>query len=179
MNVSPSGGGTVQVNGVAPSSYPASYDFKNGTSVRLEAVASTGYKFDGWSESLDGTTNPATMVIDCNKKVVANFSPINHTLIINVKGNGATTPSVGSHSYGKGSTVSISAVPDSGWQFDGWTGDVAEPDSATTMVTINSDKTITVNFSQVGHNWWLTGGIIAGAIIFGVVIVLAVRSRAS
>jgi len=45
--------------------------------------------------------------------------------------------------------VSIASTPDSGWQFDSWTGDVADPDSASTTVAIKSDKTITVNFSQI------------------------------
>ena len=177
MDVSPSVGGIVKINEVALSSYPSTYGFKDGTSVRLEAVASTGHKFNGWSEDLDGTTNPTTIVIDCNKKVVANFSQINHTLIINVNGGGSTTPSVGSYSHEEGSVVNIGAVPDSGWQFDSWTGDVEEPDSANTTVTINSGTTIKANFSEVEHSWWPTGGIIFGAIIISVFIVLVVRSR--
>jgi hypothetical protein len=43
---------------------------------------------------------------------------------------------------------SIGATSD--WRFDGWTGDVADPDSASTTVTMDSDKMVTANFALVG-----------------------------
>ena len=178
MDVGP-GGGIVEVNQVTPSSYPATFTFTNGASVRLKAVPSSGYDFNNWSGDVSVTSNPITIVIDCNKKITANFFRIMHTLTMRVNGNGSTTPGVGNHTYGEGTMVSITAIPDSSWQFDGWTGNVAEPDSATAVVTIDSDKTVTANFSQVKPSWWLIGGIIAGVIIICMIILLAVRSRAA
>lgn len=71
MNVSQ--GGSVIVNQAAPSSEPATYTFKSGTHVRLEAVPASGYLFDSWSGDLSGKANPATIVMDCNKSITANF----------------------------------------------------------------------------------------------------------
>jgi len=100
-----------------------------------------------------------------------------HTLTIQVNGSGSTTPKVGNHSYEDGTIVSIIATSDSGWQFDSWTGDVADPDLVTTTVIIDSGKTVIANFSQVKPGWWLIGTIVAGVLIIGVIIWLVVRTR--
>lgn len=43
--------------------------------VSLTATPGTGYYFGGWSGDLDGTTNPATVTMDNNKSITANFYP--------------------------------------------------------------------------------------------------------
>jgi len=180
VDVSPSGGGTIEINQTAPSSYPMTSTFKNGVSVRLEAVPASGYRFDNWSGDLSGSnTNPTTIVMSCSKNITANFSQIMHTLTMQVSNSGSTTPEAGTYSYSEGTAVNITATPDNGWQFDSWTGDVADPDLATTTVTIDSDKTLAANFSQVKPSWWLIGGITAGIIIIVVIIWLVVRRRAA
>jgi hypothetical protein len=89
--------------------------------------------------------------MDAGKAVIANFSRIMHTLTIKASGNGSTTPSVNRHGDGLGEMVEVSATPDSGWQFESWSGDVADPESATTIVKMDSDRVITANFSQIVH----------------------------
>jgi uncharacterized repeat protein (TIGR02543 family) len=69
------------------------------------------------------------------------------TMVVN--GNGTTAPAAGEHEYSMGETVSITAIPAEGWQFDGWTGPVANSSSANTEVTMDTSKIITANFSQV------------------------------
>jgi len=89
--------------------------------------------------------------MDEDKSVTANFSEIgviSYTLTIEVNGSGSTIPAAGTHQYEEGEIVSISATPDEGWQFDGWTGDVDNPNSASTTVTIDGDKTVTASFSD-------------------------------
>ncbi len=73
-----------------------------------------------------------------------------YTLTMQVSGNGTTDPSVGEHSYTAGAVVDITATPDAGWQFASWTGDVADPSSASTTVTMDSAKTVTANFTEIG-----------------------------
>ena len=177
MDVSPGNSGVIQINQSASSSYPFTSTSSSGEAVSLEAVPAPGYRFDNWNGDLAGTNNPTTLVISCNKKITANFSRIMHNLAVQVIGSGSTTPAGGNHSYGEGTVVDITATPDSGWQFDSWTGAVADVDSANTTVTIDSDKTVSANFSQVKPGWWLISGIIAGVIIIGVIVWWAVRSR--
>ena len=177
MDVSPGDGGTVEVDQTASSSYPASFSINSGVSVHLEALPASGYRFDNWSGDLSDTANPTTIVINCNKTVTAEFSRITHTLTIKTNGSGSTTPAVGNHEYTERAVVDITAIPDSGWQFDGWSGDVADAGSANTKVTINSNKTVTAEFSQAQPSWWLIVSIVVGVVIIGTIIWLTVRSR--
>ena len=73
MDVS-SGDGIIKTDQITAPSYPYTYDIDSDTSVSVEAVPDFGYVFDGWSGDLSGTTNPATIVMDCDKSVTANFS---------------------------------------------------------------------------------------------------------
>jgi len=180
VDVSPAGNGAVQVDGEAPPDYPFTVDINSGTTVELEAVPAPSYSFEGWSGTLSGSDNPATLVMDCNKKVTAIFSQITHTLTVHLDGNGTTTPTTGEHELGEGTVIDITAVPDSGWQFDGWTGDVADSMAATTTLTVDSDKMVTASFSKSSVsqvNWNLTGGIVGGlaALILLIGIIVARR----
>jgi hypothetical protein len=74
VDVSPSSGGAVKVEQAIPSSYPGTFTFRNDALVRLEAVPAAGYNFNNWSGDLNSTANPITILVDCNKKITANFS---------------------------------------------------------------------------------------------------------
>ena len=174
MNVSPGGGGIVKIDKSTPSSYPFTYDFDSGKSVTVEAVPAVGYVFNNWSGDLSGTTNPTTIVMECNKRVTASFSRM-MVLAIEVSGGGSTTPSAGIHNYSKGTVISVTAVPGNGWQFDGWSGDVADAVSATTTLIMDSDKLITARFSV---KWASIGWIVACFVLAGLLVaVLIIRRR--
>jgi len=74
VDVSPSNGGTVEIGEATPSFYPTTSTFASGASVLLEAVPAAGYRFSHWGGDLSGADNPTTIVMDCNKKITANFS---------------------------------------------------------------------------------------------------------
>ena len=84
----------------------------------------------------------------------------------------------GLHDYAQGSVVDIVAIADSGWRFDSWTGDVADPSSATTTVTVATDMVVTALFKQSKLIWWLIGGGSAAVLAAGVLVGLAIRRRA-
>ena len=44
--------------------------------------------------------------------------------------------------------VEGSATPDRGWRFKIWSSEVADPESATNKVTIDSEKAVTANFTR-------------------------------
>ena len=153
LDVTPHEGGTVEVNGRPQSSYPGSRAFIEGTVIKLEAQPTAGYEFVGWSGDLAGRENPITIEMDSAKKVTAIFSNVIHPLLIQVNGHGSTNPAVGTHGYSKGTKVTITATPDSGWRFDSWSGEVADFYLATTtVVVVSTDKTVTANFSQIMHS---------------------------
>lgn len=78
VNVSPSQGGGVRVNGALPPAYPGVYSFSAAATVSLEAVAAAGYYFEGWSGGLTGSQNPATVTMNASKTVTADFLPLIH-----------------------------------------------------------------------------------------------------
>ncbi len=75
---------------------------------------------------------------------VAPIVPLNRTLTINVVGNGTTA---GQGTYTTGETATLTATPATGWQFDGWTGDVVSLDNPTTTA-MSVDKAVTATFSE-------------------------------
>ena len=63
---------------------------------------------------------------------------------------GVTTPDTGTYSYSFGTEVPITAFPDNGYRFAGWTGDVPEghENDNPLLITVDSDKSVTANFIQ-------------------------------
>ena len=76
VDVGPSGGGDIEVNGSVPSSYPNSYTFAQGASVALQAVPADGYRFDHWSGVPSGSEkdNPTTITVGSATEVTAHFT---------------------------------------------------------------------------------------------------------
>ncbi len=70
----------------------------------------------------------------------------NLSMEVNPADSGTTIPGVGSHSYPEGSLVDISAAANTGFVFDHWDGDVADPNSSSTTVTITADTSVTAYF---------------------------------
>jgi pectate lyase len=124
---------------------PSSGTYASGTSVSMTATPASGWQFDSWSGG--STSNPATVVMNANKSITANFSQIpttNYTLTTVVNGQGSISPNGGS--FAAGTSVSVTATPASGWKFDSWSGgSTANP----ATVTMNANKSITANFSQI------------------------------
>jgi hypothetical protein len=141
MNVTGSGTTTPAVG---PHTYTC------GQVVNVSATADPGWRFLDWTGDLTGSTNPTTITIDGDKNVTANFVE-RFTLTMAVTGSGTTTPSVGDHTYDNETVVNITAMPAACWDFVNWTGDVADPDSASTNVTMDANKTVIAHFAQVNH----------------------------
>jgi hypothetical protein len=80
---------------------------------------------------------------------VASYLIINRrrSLTISVKGNGRTQPATGVQSCKKGTQATIEAIPDSGWEFDQWSGDAIGKRNPITL-TMNSNCAVTACFIQ-------------------------------
>ena len=65
-------------------------------------------------------------------------------------GSGTTTPaSPGTYyNYDEGEIVSLTAQPNTGYLFDHWTGDVADPNSAITSITMDDNKIVQAYFIE-------------------------------
>jgi Leucine-rich repeat (LRR) protein len=69
-----------------------------------------------------------------------------YTLTISVYGSGITTPGIGTHTYTSGTVVQITATAIGSGVFSNWVGDVGNPYSSITTVTMTSDKSVTASF---------------------------------
>ena len=124
---------------------PAQAAYKYGETVTLEAVPNKGYSFTNWSGDLSGVTNPAKLVMDANKSVTAGFAIKTYNLTAAAVGGSATrrTAQAG-HKYGE--TVTLEAVPNTGYRFTNWSGDLSGSNNPAKLV-IDSDKSVTASFT--------------------------------
>jgi hypothetical protein len=134
---------------------PAGGSYVNGTTVTLTPVPNTGYEFSSWSGTNAGdiinTAGIYTIVMNGNKAVTANFVQIQYTLTAGNDGNGSVTLSPPGGTYAVGSTITLTPVANTGYQFSSWTGansgDILNTDGIYTIV-MNGNKTVTANFVQ-------------------------------
>ena len=155
---------TMQVKGNGSTSPTMGiHSYGEGIFISIIATPDSGWRFNRWrGEGVsDPTSATTTLIVDSDKNVTASFSQIMHTLTMEISGEGSTRPATGTYNHAEGTVVSITATPDSGWRFDSWTGEVNDPDSSATTFTMDSDKTITANFSQAKLNGGIIGIIIA------------------
>ncbi|MFC1552378.1 chitobiase/beta-hexosaminidase C-terminal domain-containing protein [Candidatus Latescibacterota bacterium] len=143
MIVTPEEGGTV--------SPPAGETFfVENTEVTVTAEPDSGYKFVRWEGDVENPDSlSTTIVMNSNKVVTVIFEAIPKytlTMEVNPEGGGTVSPPVGETIFVENTEVTVTAEPDSGYKFVNWEGDVADPDSISTTVLMNSDKTVIANF---------------------------------
>ena len=146
VNVSPTGSGVVYLD-------PSGGVYTAGTQVTLTAVANSGYVFSSWSGDLSGTQNPATITMDSNKLVTANFTQQQQyslNIVINPQGSGVVSINPFKGSYTAGEQVQLTAMANNGYVFSSWSGDLSGTQNPTT-ITMDTNKTIMANFVQSGN----------------------------
>ena len=149
LTVTASSGGDVTLSPALPGN-AASGLYDEGTIVLLTANPDSGYQFDGWSGDISSTDNPTTVVMDQAKSVIATFSelpPAQYTVTINGIGSGSILLDPPGGSYAPGAIISVSAIPDNGYEFSGWGGDLSGVDNPATLV-VDSNKEIFGAFTE-------------------------------
>ena len=140
---SPADGGTVDGNG----------DYVEGSSVTLNATANSGYRFVGWVEGDQTVSTDTTYAFnaDGNRTLTAKFEKV-YNVTVNSKAGGTATADKTTAAAGE--TVSLTANPNSGYRFTGWTFSDnvigADVSSKTTSFTMpDGDVTATANFAKI------------------------------
>ncbi|MBP9002734.1 MAG: DUF4397 domain-containing protein [Candidatus Hydrogenedentes bacterium] len=146
-------------DGVGTVSPPVgSYELAVNTPVTLVATPAEGWNFSRWvdgSGNTVSTVNPLNITLTADREIRPVFAQPSFTLTLIRSGNGTTSPpsspSPGTqHVYLAGSYAYITATPDAGQMFDGWTGDVPEgilPRQTAIYVPMDRDRTITAHFA--------------------------------
>jgi hypothetical protein len=117
--------------------------------MKLTAIPSAGYLFNGWSGDLTGFKNPDTLLMNANKNVTGNFVKAGpFTITVNIVGSGAVTLNPPGGVYAGGTVVTLTATPASGFKFTGWSGGLSGTSNPASLM-LTSDKTITATFKAV------------------------------
>jgi hypothetical protein len=86
------------------------------------------------------------ILLPFSMSIVDAQQPAKYSLVINIVGNGVVTYN-GSSPYDAGSVVVLTAYPDSGWTFGGWSGDLSGSVNPETIL-MDSNKSVTVTFNE-------------------------------
>lgn len=134
-------------------------DFTLGTNVTLTPSATTGSTFASWSGACSGSGS-CVVSMDAAKSVTATFNMIpvaTFALTVNKTGAGSgtlsSTPggiSCGAScnaTFNDGTLVTLSASPDAGSSFAGWSGACSGTGGCT--VTMNAAKTVSATFELI------------------------------
>jgi len=131
-----------------------------GTGVTLTAEPKGDAAFAGWSGACTGTSTTCTLTMDGPKSVTATFTnkPV---LTVSKLGNGTgtvTSSPVGincgtdcNEPYAQGTSVTLTATPDSDSTFGGWTG-ACGGSNLTCSVTMDASKSVTATFTLEQHD---------------------------
>jgi uncharacterized protein (TIGR02145 family)/uncharacterized repeat protein (TIGR02543 family) len=149
---------TVTFNGNgATGSVPDTVKVDSGTVITLPGqgnLARTEYNFGGWNTNSGGTgTNyigGSSYTITGNITLYAKWT-ITYTLtiVISPTNGGTALREPMENSYNTGTTVTVTAMPASGYTFMGWVGDATGMTNPMT-ITMNNNKMLTASFVQYG-----------------------------
>lgn len=136
--------------------------------VALTAKPERGWKFEHWEGDLYGSDNPETIVIDGYKNVTAVFMPLSssqHTLQADHIGMGGVRTDPPGGIYYKGSNVDLIAIPDKGWMFSGWSGDLSGANAFQTL-KMDRDYQVAAEFKELpGERFTLTAHTDRGTVV--------------
>jgi len=130
---------------------PGAWEYEEGDQASITAIPAAGWRFVGWEGDIPSTENPLIFPVILDVAITAVFEeipPAEYVLTIEAVGQGTTVPVPGTHIYEDGSLVGVSAIPDAGWQFDHWEGDISSMVNPIDIL-ITSDMLIRAVFTEV------------------------------
>ena len=147
------------VDGGAAQTAPQTLNLSLGTHTIAVATPQSGavgtqYVFSSWSDG--GAASHSIAVGSSAATYTATFSTQYRLTVSASPAAGGTVAPASGNFYNAGTVVSISATPNSGYTFSGWTGSVASASSASTTVTMSAPETVTANFSSSGGTFSLS-----------------------
>jgi hypothetical protein len=143
-------GTTAAGNGSVALSPPGGL-YPYGSVVALTAIPQAGNYFGLWGNAASGNVNPlyftvtnASPTVSC---LFASLAGGQAALVVTPSGHGKVTVNPRANVYTVGAGVILTATPDAGQSFLGWTGD-ASGTSNPLGITMNQSRVITANFTR-------------------------------
>lgn len=143
-SASPSEGGMVE---------PTDSTYDEGTEVTVEAIAEEGWVFESWSGDQESEDNPLSFSISEDTELTANFSDTTADESVRYNFSAESSPMAGGtvepsdSVYDEGAEVTVEAMPNDGWVFDGWRGDRESSENPMTF-EITEDTQLVAQFKD-------------------------------
>lgn len=145
--------GSVTTN---PSSSNSRYG--QNTQIALTATPNDGFEFEKWEGDITGTENPTTIIMNSAKSVTAVFKQKQHLLIIvSTNGTVSTDPGSSDNTFNQNAQVTLTAIPDDGFEFEKWEGDINETDNPIS-ISMETSKRVKAIFEAFDNDKELTSG---------------------
>ena len=123
-------------------------NFPMGAEVTIQANPFGGYYFDGWTDN--NFDNPRTITVTGNATYTAKFSAQqSQTFTLTTTCNPMHGYVDGSGNYLAGTSVTVTATPYEGYEFDHWNDNVTDNPRT---VTVNDNMTLVAFFKATGVN---------------------------
>ncbi len=128
-----------------------------GTTATVTATPNSGYQFVNWTENGGQVSTSASysFTVTASRTLVANFTlnPVIATSS-NPPAGGSTS---GGGSYAPGTTATVTAAPNGGYQFVNWTENGAVvSNSSSYSFTVTADRSLVANFVQTPVQYTIT-----------------------
>ncbi|MGI9102744.1 MAG: beta strand repeat-containing protein [Terriglobales bacterium] len=146
-------GSVASVDGAINCGSTCTANYTSGTTVTLNASAPSGFAFAGWSSSACSGTGSCVFNISAPITVTANFVAV-VPLTVSVTGSGGgtvtsnplgiTCPGLCSANFNQGSTVVLTATPDTSSGFSGWSSPCSG--IGTCSITMNGAQSVSADF---------------------------------
>lgn len=145
---------------------PCAAEYESGKEVEVVPTAAAGSKFAGWTGDCTGT-GACLLTMNAAHSVVGVFNaesipPTEFTLTITPPSNGSILCNSGAGAgncatkYTKGTVVTLTETPASGFEFVGWTGDCSG--TGVCSVTMSAAHTVGATFKAVSSGGGGGGG---------------------
>jgi hypothetical protein len=130
---------------------PLAAFYPYGTRIRFSGLPASGNYLAFWGNAVSSTDNPLDFLVTTpNPTVTAVFQPLGtgqFALALVAEGGGNVVASPSANKYSSGASVSVTARPEVGQDFVGWSGNAAGSINPLT-VAMNQSKAITAVFTK-------------------------------
>ena len=126
-----------------------STDYNSGTIIELSANPASEWVFVEWKGDFSDVENPTQITINKPKNITAVFEKKQYPLNIEIEGNGSVEEKIIkpglANDYNSGTIIQLNAVPENGWSFLKWSGDLLSSKNPI-EITVDMAKTIKAEF---------------------------------
>jgi hypothetical protein len=151
LNIEIEGEGVVLINSIERL---GSFSYLKNTQIEIEAISGIGWSFENWSNDLVSEYEYERITLNESNTIQANFTknPVpQYTLTLVIEGNGIVNVDGVSYtqtiSLDEGSELTLEAIADDGWLFDGWSGNISSTELNTSII-MDGNKSIIATFAE-------------------------------